>query len=179
MSTWPAEAIEIRNEQPATGVEHGRSSHPGEDLEGRPVVENEVGNRCAHALRANVAFEVGPVPKRSQARCELHHVPSAGHVMARWVRGTLTIENPQGPPTHTATKVSKTLDAFPKSSSVVLMTSRELLKLIRKHGCTVDAKGGKGSHVKVTCEGGCTTYIPNHKGEDIKEGTLKAIEKQR
>ena len=58
------------------------------------------------------------------------------------------------------------------------MTSRELLKLIRAYGCSVDPKRGKGSHIKVVCPGGCTTYVPNHKGEDIRPGTLSAIEKQ-
>lgn len=36
---------------------------------------------------------------------------------------------------------------------------------------------GKGSHVRFTY-GACATTVPNHKGKDIKPGTLKAIEQQ-
>lgn len=55
------------------------------------------------------------------------------------------------------------------------MTARELLGVLKRLGCTIEA--GKGSHVKVRC-GKCTSVIPAHKGEDIKKGTLRAIERQ-
>ena len=54
------------------------------------------------------------------------------------------------------------------------MTARELLRLLKRLGCTVTP--GKGSHMKVQC-GTCKTSIPAHAGEDIKLGTLRAIEK--
>jgi predicted RNA binding protein YcfA (HicA-like mRNA interferase family) len=36
-------------------------------------------------------------------------------------------------------------------------------------------RAGKGSHVRFTI-GTCSTTVPNDKGEDIKKGTLAAIE---
>ena len=35
----------------------------------------------------------------------------------------------------------------------------------------------RGSHVLVRC-GGCTAVVPVHSGEDVKPGTLRAIERQ-
>ena len=55
------------------------------------------------------------------------------------------------------------------------MTSRELLKILRAHGC-VEVRQ-KGSHLRVKC-GNCTTIVPVHKGEDIGSGLLHAIERQ-
>jgi predicted RNA binding protein YcfA (HicA-like mRNA interferase family) len=53
--------------------------------------------------------------------------------------------------------------------------AKDLLKLLESKGCTW--RQGKGSHVVVKC-GTCTTTIPVHKGEDLKTGTLRAIERQ-
>ncbi len=75
-------------------------------------------------------------------------------------------------------KATTQVDSFTKASRTVLMKTRGLLALIRRLGCTVDPKRGKGSHVLVTCPGGCVTTIPNHRGEDIRPGTLRAIERQ-
>lgn len=55
------------------------------------------------------------------------------------------------------------------------MTARELLKILRSHGC-VEIQA-KGSHVKVKC-GECQTVVPVHAGEDIGPGLLRAIERQ-
>jgi predicted RNA binding protein YcfA (HicA-like mRNA interferase family) len=54
------------------------------------------------------------------------------------------------------------------------MTARELLKILRAHGCV--AVRQKGSHLRVEC-GNCAVTVPVHKGEDIKTGTLRAIER--
>lgn len=35
----------------------------------------------------------------------------------------------------------------------------------------------KGSHIIVRC-GACTSVVPAHAGEDLKVGTLRAIERQ-
>ena len=55
------------------------------------------------------------------------------------------------------------------------MKARELLRLLKQLGC-VEVRQ-KGSHVFVQC-GTCTTVVPVHAGEDLKPGTLKAIERQ-
>ncbi len=55
------------------------------------------------------------------------------------------------------------------------MRARDLLRRLRALGCTVVA--GKGSHVKVRC-GACLSVIPVHQGEELKKGTLRAIERQ-
>ncbi len=55
------------------------------------------------------------------------------------------------------------------------MKSRELLRLLRRQGC-VEVRQ-KGSHLLVRC-GKCISIVPVHQGEDLKRGTLKAIEKQ-
>jgi predicted RNA binding protein YcfA (HicA-like mRNA interferase family) len=55
------------------------------------------------------------------------------------------------------------------------MVARTLRRILKGHGC-VEVRQ-KGSHLVVRC-GTCTTIVPVHKGEDIKPGTLRAIEKQ-
>ena len=55
------------------------------------------------------------------------------------------------------------------------MKARELRRLLRLLGC-VEVRQ-KGSHLLVRC-GENTSVIPVHKGEDIKPGTLRAIERQ-
>ena len=45
---------------------------------------------------------------------------------------------------------------------------------LRQLGCA--ERKGKGSHVRFTF-GACATTVPNHKGQDIKTGTLRGIEK--
>ena len=55
------------------------------------------------------------------------------------------------------------------------MRARELLRLLRQLGC--EEVRQKGSHVIVRC-GSCTTVVPVHAGEDLKTGTLVAIERQ-
>lgn len=54
------------------------------------------------------------------------------------------------------------------------MTSRELLKILKAHGC-VEVRQ-KGSHIRMRC-GKCSTTVPTHKGEDLGTGLLKAIER--
>ena len=54
------------------------------------------------------------------------------------------------------------------------MTTRELRKILRKHGCVeVDQTG---SHLKIKC-GDCQTTLAIH-GGDIPKGTLAAIKRQ-
>ncbi len=48
-----------------------------------------------------------------------------------------------------------------------------MLVILRRLGAT--ERPGKGSHVRFTV-GACNTTVPNHKGEDLKTGTLHAIE---
>jgi predicted RNA binding protein YcfA (HicA-like mRNA interferase family) len=55
------------------------------------------------------------------------------------------------------------------------VTARDLLRLLRRLGC-VEVRQ-RGSHVLVRC-GECTAVVPVHAGEDIKTGTLRAIERQ-
>ena len=55
------------------------------------------------------------------------------------------------------------------------MRARELLRLLKRLGCTEVRQ--KGSHVLVRC-GVCAAVVPVHAGEDIKTGTLRAIERQ-
>lgn len=54
-------------------------------------------------------------------------------------------------------------------------TTRELCKLLRKHGFVVKKKGGKGSHIRMEKQLPNRTLgvtIPNHKGRAIRPGTL-------
>lgn len=68
------------------------------------------------------------------------------------------------------------LDVFTRSDHANLMTSRELSKLLKAHGCELQ-RHGKGSHEVWRCPGGCQTIIPSHRG-DIPAGTLRAIGRQ-
>jgi predicted RNA binding protein YcfA (HicA-like mRNA interferase family) len=54
------------------------------------------------------------------------------------------------------------------------MKARNLLRILRGHGCVEIRQ--KGSHVTVRC-GKCQTIVAVHQGEDIKTGTLRAIER--
>jgi predicted RNA binding protein YcfA (HicA-like mRNA interferase family) len=47
------------------------------------------------------------------------------------------------------------------------------MRILRALGA--EERAGKGSHVRFTI-GPCSTTVPNHQGEDIKKGTLAAIE---
>ncbi|HSN15464.1 MAG TPA: type II toxin-antitoxin system HicA family toxin [Anaeromyxobacteraceae bacterium] len=54
------------------------------------------------------------------------------------------------------------------------MKPRELIRILRLLGA--EERAARGSHVRFGV-GACNTTVPNHKGEDIKTGTLHAIEK--
>jgi len=47
------------------------------------------------------------------------------------------------------------------------------MRILRALGA--EERAGKGSHVRFTI-GACSTTVPNHEGEDIRKGTLAAIE---
>jgi predicted RNA binding protein YcfA (HicA-like mRNA interferase family) len=53
------------------------------------------------------------------------------------------------------------------------LKAREIMRILRAMGA--EERAGKGSHVRFTL-GACSTTVPNHKGEDIRKGTLAAIE---
>ena len=55
------------------------------------------------------------------------------------------------------------------------MRARERLRLLERLGC--EAVRQSGSHVIVRC-GRCTAVVAVHAGEDLKVGTLRAIERQ-
>jgi predicted RNA binding protein YcfA (HicA-like mRNA interferase family) len=54
------------------------------------------------------------------------------------------------------------------------MTARELRQSLKRLGCKEVRH--KGSHLRVDC-GNCRTTVPVHKGEDLKPGTLRQIER--
>lgn len=54
------------------------------------------------------------------------------------------------------------------------MKARELLKILRNKKC-VELRQ-KGSHIRIQC-GNCHTTVPNHPGEELGIGLLKAIKK--
>jgi predicted RNA binding protein YcfA (HicA-like mRNA interferase family) len=54
------------------------------------------------------------------------------------------------------------------------LTGKDLLRLLRKAGCTELRQ--KGSHVVVQC-GTCQTVVPVHAGEDLGPGLLRAVER--
>lgn len=56
------------------------------------------------------------------------------------------------------------------------MTARELIRILRAVGAE-EVRKGKGSHVRFRL-GACSTTVPVHLGEDIRLGTLRAIERQ-
>ncbi len=53
------------------------------------------------------------------------------------------------------------------------MRSRELIRILRALGA--EERTGKGSHIRFRV-GTCFTVVPNHRGEDLKEGTVRGIE---
>ena len=55
------------------------------------------------------------------------------------------------------------------------MRTRDLLRLLRHRGC--EEVRQRGSHLLIRC-GECTAVVPVHAGEDLKAGTLRAIERQ-
>ena len=55
------------------------------------------------------------------------------------------------------------------------MKASVLLRRLTKLGCKVLRQ--KGSHVRVQCCADCFTTIPNHPGEDLGKGLLRAIER--
>lgn len=60
--------------------------------------------------------------------------------------------------------------------SLLDMKAREVLQRIKQLGGT-EVRKGKGSHVILCCAcGRWRTTVSNHKGEDIKRGTLGGIE---
>jgi predicted RNA binding protein YcfA (HicA-like mRNA interferase family) len=48
------------------------------------------------------------------------------------------------------------------------------MRKLRRLGCTQVRQ--RGSHVRVRC-GRCLTTVPVHAGEDLRTGTLRAIER--
>jgi predicted RNA binding protein YcfA (HicA-like mRNA interferase family) len=55
---------------------------------------------------------------------------------------------------------------------------REVIKILQEAGFQ-EAKGGKGSHIKLKHPDGRITVLPMHgMNKDVPIGTLKAIEKQ-
>lgn len=67
------------------------------------------------------------------------------------------------------------LDDMCLAGYTLIMTARELRKILKAHGC-VELRQ-KGSHLFVQC-GKCTTVVVVKKGEDLRTGTLRAIERQ-
>jgi predicted RNA binding protein YcfA (HicA-like mRNA interferase family) len=55
------------------------------------------------------------------------------------------------------------------------MRARELRQILKSRGCVEVRQSG--SHLFVQCAK-CTTVVPVHPSEDIRPGTLRAIEKQ-
>jgi predicted RNA binding protein YcfA (HicA-like mRNA interferase family) len=57
------------------------------------------------------------------------------------------------------------------------MTAREVLRVLTTLGCVVLRQ--KGSHIRVVSpRGKCHTTVPNHAGERLGVGLLKAIQRQ-
>jgi len=54
------------------------------------------------------------------------------------------------------------------------MTSRNLRRILKGLGCAEVRQ--IGSHLPVEC-GTCRTTVPVHAGDDLKPGTLRAIER--
>lgn len=54
------------------------------------------------------------------------------------------------------------------------LKARELLKILKEHGC--EEVRQKGSHIRIR-SGECFTTVPIHPGEDLGIGLLKQIEK--
>ena len=64
----------------------------------------------------------------------------------------------------------------PKMESLDEMSSRIVLKKLKKAGC--DPKRQRGSHMTLQCPVDKQTTVPVHGSKDIPAGTLNAIEKQ-
>ncbi|HEX6548168.1 MAG TPA: type II toxin-antitoxin system HicA family toxin [Candidatus Dormibacteraeota bacterium] len=56
------------------------------------------------------------------------------------------------------------------------MTGAQVLRLIRRAGCSPGVVRQVGSHLRVEC-GRCRTTVPVHRGQDLPIGTLRAIER--
>jgi len=56
------------------------------------------------------------------------------------------------------------------------VTARELIAILHALGA-VEVRKGRGSHVRFRV-GTCSTTVPVHAGEDLRIGTLRAIERQ-
>jgi predicted RNA binding protein YcfA (HicA-like mRNA interferase family) len=56
------------------------------------------------------------------------------------------------------------------------MTSRELLRALRRLGATIDAARGKGGHVRVSL-GDRVSHVPTGSGE-LKTGLVQGVLKQ-
>ena len=54
------------------------------------------------------------------------------------------------------------------------MRARELLKILRSHGCVQVRRNA--THIIVQC-GNCITSVVEHKGEEIGKGLLRSIER--
>jgi predicted RNA binding protein YcfA (HicA-like mRNA interferase family) len=56
------------------------------------------------------------------------------------------------------------------------VTGKDLLRILKKHGCRVVRR--KGSHVRVDSpDARCHTTVPVHAGEDLGAGLLRQIER--
>jgi predicted RNA binding protein YcfA (HicA-like mRNA interferase family) len=53
------------------------------------------------------------------------------------------------------------------------LKARELMRILRALGA--EERAGRGSHVRFRI-GHCFTVVPNHRGEDLKVGTVNGIE---
>ncbi len=53
------------------------------------------------------------------------------------------------------------------------LKARELIRILRALGA--EERPGKGSHIRFRV-GTCFTTVPNHQGEDLRAGTVRAIE---
>ena len=56
------------------------------------------------------------------------------------------------------------------------MKAGEVERRLRDHGCTLVRQRGSHRLWRSSC-GKCLTTVPAHAGEDIKPGTLRAIER--
>ena len=54
----------------------------------------------------------------------------------------------------------------------IQMKARDLLKIMKGHGCVEVRRNATHIVVKSPC-GKCTTTVVDHKGEDIAKGTLR------
>lgn len=52
------------------------------------------------------------------------------------------------------------------------MKTRDLLKILRSHGCVEVRRNA--THIRVRC-GNCFSTVVDHKGKEIPKGTLRGI----